>query len=365
MTTLETKQAKKWLARLAVITISILMVMALAAYYLDPFFAYRARDKTFLLNPRFVVPGLIKNHDYDTAVIGSSMIQNFSMPAFREHLKVNPLKATSGGISISETLELYQLFLDEGKAKRFYINIDIGTFASESFMDSNVESIFPGYLMDRYVLNDYQYLLGYEAWMRFIPVSLAIGLAEKASVNLPEKFLTRRSIDRIAEWKDDFSFSRDIVLKEYAEKKYAVSQVSLVNLSERMTENIDLFISRLDLNAGEHIFFFPPYSALYWFDAMRLGYFEYFQNAKDVFIKKLIGHENVRIFDFQNARFIVDLNHYKDTTHYSPDINEWMIECFASGQHEVKAERSVPGSASIEALVNQFMADETNAVFRP
>ena len=35
------------------------------------------------------------------------------------------------------------------------------------------------------------------------------------------------------------------------------------------------------------------------------------------------------VFDFQADVLTMNLDNYKDTTHYKQDINDWMIECFA------------------------------------
>ena len=34
----------------------------------------------------------------------------------------------------------------------------------------------------------------------------------------------------------------------------------------------------------------------------------------------------------------MDLNNYKDTTHYSPEINDWMVDCFANNSYIITEE---------------------------
>ena len=78
--------AKKWLLRLLALTMALVMLMCLCAWCIDPYMLYRVRDNQYLLNSRLVTPGLIKNYDYDTVLIGSSMIQNTDMQRFRDTL---------------------------------------------------------------------------------------------------------------------------------------------------------------------------------------------------------------------------------------------------------------------------------------
>ena len=87
--------AKKWLLRLLALILAIVLLMCACAYLVDPYMQYRVRDNQYLLNSRLVTPGLIKNYDYDTVLIGSSMIQNTDMGLFRETLGGSPLKITT------------------------------------------------------------------------------------------------------------------------------------------------------------------------------------------------------------------------------------------------------------------------------
>lgn len=111
--------------------------------------------------------------------------------------------------------------------------------------------------------------------------------------------------------------------------EYAVSRVNTNGLLDRLRSNIDSFFESIDHEAIEDlVFFFPPYSALYWCNAQDRGYFDDFMAAKRYFISKA-GCINANVYDFQDVEFITALDNYKDTTHYSPVINDWMVKCFA------------------------------------
>ena len=100
-----------------------------------------------------------------------------------------------------------------------------------------------------------------------------------------------------------------------------------------MKTRFDEYISQLDFENGEYTFFFPPYSALYWNYAREAGNAETYLAFKAYAEEKLLEYENVRVFDFQNADFMTDLDNYKDYTHYAPEINNWMLGCFANGKY--------------------------------
>jgi len=119
---------KKWtVSAIAALLALVLLLMGLM-YALDPFFQFRVRDNSYMLNPRYVNPGLIKNHDYDSILIGSSMAQNFDMDIFRQELGGKPLKIAIGGLTALETAEYMELAHSVGKAERYYVCLDLHSY---------------------------------------------------------------------------------------------------------------------------------------------------------------------------------------------------------------------------------------------
>lgn len=122
------------------------------------------------------------------------------------------------------------------------------------------------------------------------------------------------------------------MLENYLSEEYAVSDVVTENLYSRMTNRIDNYLATLDFEKGEHVFFFPPYSSLYWCNAQNKGYFDEYLQAKEYFVQQVSKH-GVMIYDFQCTEATMNLDNYKDTTHYTPEINDWMVECFSNGEY--------------------------------
>ena len=338
--------AKKWLLRLLALSLALVLLLGTAAFLIDPYMQYRVRDNQYLLNSRLVTPGLIKNDDYDTVLIGSSMIQNTDMQLFRDTLGGSPLKITTGAISLTEIQKLTEKIRQVGKAEHYYICLDQYLFAPEKWDDMDR---FPDYLLDDNLFNDYRYLLGYETWMRFIPIDLGLSAAKALHIPLPEKFTRAMSIDGLEDWRDDWTFGEEAVLSLYSpppkDKAYDFD-----TLLARMERRFEEYLGTLDLEHGDYTFFFPPYSALYWNYAFQAGNGEAYLAFKAYAETRLTGRANVRVFDFQNADFITDLNRYKDYTHYAPEINDRMLRCFA------RSEYLVTEAASTENLLEATQA---------
>lgn len=326
-----TRSAKKWIVSFFVLSLLVLILLAAIASIIDPYFQFRAKDNTYFLTAPYVNAGLIKNYHYDTLIVGSCMIGNFDMDQFREELNLNPLKVESGGMGPKAIAAYLNHAAAAGRASQYFVNIDLASFQSSG-------GIINEYLMKTDPISRAKYLLGYETWFRFIPVDCGLMLYKAWKGDFPAGKLTQRtSIDCNGCWNLNEQFGRDVVVRNRKAQLYEVSEVSLDNLYNKLVTQIDSFIAQVDFESGSFTFIFPPYSALYWCDTQDRGYFDTFLAAKCYFIRELL-ERSCNVYDFQSAELTMDLDYYKDSTHYCADINTWMAECFADSDYLVTEE---------------------------
>ena len=324
-------RAGKWFLTVGVMSLMMIVLFVAITCIVDPFFQYRVKDHSYMLNGMYVCGGLIKNYEYDTLIVGSSMTQNFDMDLFRSELGAKPLHIGLGGMSWRETEELLDAADRAGKASDYYVCIDLAGFVDDA------KSTLPDYLLEDTLLAKLRYSLSYESWFRFMPADLGISLLKASGHELPEKYAYSVSIDRLEDWSLDYSFGEDIVLENYQSGAYRVSAVETQDLLERMIRHIDLFAGELDMEGVSYHFFFPPYSSLYWCDAQLQGYYGIYQEAKRYFVEKMTNL-GCTVYDFQTAELTMDLNHYKDTTHYGEWINSQILQWISRGEHRLTKE---------------------------
>lgn len=345
---MEKQITKKWIVFFFCGVFGVLACLCLVAYIVDPFFQFRTKDNAYMLSGQFVSAGLVKNYDYDTLIIGSSMTQNFDMDLFREKLGVKPLHIGLGRMESNEELEFLELAYARGDVDRYYICADMYMFT-----EAPGESKNPQYLLKNGFLSKCRYLLSYEVWARYIPIDIGFMILDRLGISLPQKYQDAKSIDKLENFSLDYTFSEEVVLSNYAGGAYGVSGVEVENLYERMKIQIDNYISGLDFERGEYVFFFPPYSALYWVDTQLTGAFDPYMQGKKYFVQKLTEC-GATVYDFQPAELITDLNNYKDITHYSPAVNDWMVECMAKGENIITVEDCDEKQAELESRVDEF-----------
>lgn len=322
------KNIRNWIKSFFAGVLVFIFLISVIMYIVDPFFQYRVRDNQYLLSARFVSAGLIKNYDYDTLVLGSSMTQNFNMERFRNELGNRPLHIGLGGMKNSEMLELIRLAESVNKASAYYLCIDLNGFVS------NDEGELYGYLLKDDLLSKLRYSLSFEAWVRYIPIDISLSFFKELGVSLPYKVTSSMSIDDLDNWNDDYEFGKNIVLNNYKNSLFSVSKINTNNLLNTMKVNIDMFFTNLQTNNKAINLFFPPYSALYWANSEKEGYLDSYLAAKRYFVEKAIA-KGYNVFDFQSVDLTLNLDNYKDTTHYKQEINDYMIDCFASLENKL------------------------------
>lgn len=326
--------SKKWILTTLSMSIILILVLSLLTYVIDPFYQYHYAEDGYPVNPRYAIPGLIKNYDYDSVLIGSSMTQNFDSQEFKDKLDLDILKVNLGGMNVPDIHLNMDLIQKTGKCKTMFIGIDLHKFAEES-----PETHFPEYLYDGY-WNDYKYLLSSDVYTRFLPLSLAVKGLEALGKPVPSMLASKSDIHTMGYWNDDFKFGEKAVLNTIVKKTNQVSTLNTQYMANRLKYNIDEFYKKLD-HETEYIMFFPPYSAFYWTNCENNGYLNVFFDAKKYFYELSQKHKNIQVYDFQNIDETIDLSYYKDTTHYSKDINSYMVDCFSTKKFLVESSETI------------------------
>lgn len=340
--------AKRWLIIFLSIFLAAVTVIGMTAYLVDPFYQFRYEDRTYFNNTaKFPGPGLVKNYEYDTLIVGSSMTQNFDMELFRQELGVEPLHIGIGGMGLDELLSYIMLCERTGKCDNYYIGID------QYMLTDSIDFITPEYLFNDDPVSALRYLFSYESWFRYIPLDVVLSVISRMSVTMPDKLQQAKNIDYLGNWENDYTFGEDVVIKNYLNNNYGVSSVETDDLYLRMTMQTDKLFEQLPGDKTRYRFFFPPYSVLFWYDAQNDGYIEEYLQIKQYFVEKAQMY-GIEVYDFQSAEFVFDLNNYKDITHYSGEINDWMVQCFAQGLYLADNESIEKSNAKIISGIEVF-----------
>jgi len=307
------------------ISISFILVISLITvnYVIDPYQQYR-KTNFYLFNtenPRYLNAGLVKNYDYDSLIIGSSMMANFNVSDVEKILlfdkAIKPL--TFGGF-ISEEVDTINTALASKNVKNILFGLDIYSFSKYNISSKNNKR-FPLYLYDNSLLNDFTYLLS----LKILKKSFNI-----LSNDFNESKVTNQ-LNELYDWQKEYNafFTGKEVVENY--ENFLKSDRNLLPIY-----NLDILKSNFDnillpvIKSNKKInfiFFFPPYS-IYEYKLMdKEGYLLNNIKFKNFVMNRLKKFKHVSLFDFQVANEItMNKFNYKDTTHYHKRINYWILE---------------------------------------
>ncbi len=343
------KSNKKWALTVLGLTLSVVFILMAINFIVDPLQVYRKAPYApdFSKEQRYQNPGLARNYDYDTIVIGSSMSENLRPSYLNPKLGVKTLKLSIMGSSAKEQNLTANLALGTNKVKNVIWVVDYFSMRGDPNRVRDEYGAFPFYLYDKNPLNDIKYLLNMDTTKQVIHLGfVAAGLEKRINPDL----------NTLNTWGEPTAFGKQRVLAEWQK----VQQGGPVTASEYEYSNV---INNIDVNLISLInkypkvnfyLYYPPYSILqhrFYYDKNPQLFENELGMKKHVF-EKVGLRPNVKIFDFQQEpKVTFNLNNYKDLAHHSPQISQWIIDCIAKGKYRVTKDNLNMGLNTLEKQV--------------
>ncbi|MFD2614004.1 hypothetical protein [Paenibacillus gansuensis] len=311
------------------------LVMAFT-YIVDPFQYYRKAtwyEPLFSLEERFQNPGLAKNYDYDTIIIGSSMTQNFVPSYVNRKLGVQTMKLSMEGSTSKEHNLIANVALKTGKVKNVIWGLDYFSLRGGKDSVRDDQGGFPMFFYDKNPFNDVKYLFNLTTMKEMVKIGDGLLKGDRKVKNL----------DYLNNWNAYAQYGAGRVLKNWQtaralEVDYGKNEDSLDSVKETFEANIlNLVRSRPEV---QFLFYYPPYSVLrqeVWYDLNKKRY-ENQDYMRKYMVEQLTALPNVKMYDFQTEKSITfDLNQYKDISHHSQKVNEYIIDSIAQDRHRATA----------------------------
>ncbi len=347
------KQDRRWIW-IFVLTLAAAMVMVISlVVYVDPFFQYHKPldDFPYIVDHQVNQnPGMARHMDYDSVILGSSMTVNFNTHWFDELLGLKTLKLSYSGAFPKDQANIMDIVFQSGhKIDAAFLGIDVITYTGGV---EETKYPIPAYLYDTSVWNDISYVLNKDVLLQYI----LRPMADPDKTDLATVY---------ASWWTEEYYNKQWVMHNYeppeAVKEEAAPENYIRSVEENLSVNICPYIeSNPDT---EFYIFYPPYSILFWNDVLLENHMEATISEYEYITKRLLAYDNVRVFFFPNQEWIVcNLDNYADYSHYHPNINRYMTECFASGECEVTNENLEAELLKMRGIVAAYDYEELFSV---
>lgn len=292
----------------------ILLVVAV-----DPFFHYHKPLKNIYYvidNQLSQNPGIAKNFEYDSVILGSSMTVNFDTRLFAETMGLNTVKLSYNAAYPKDNDNIMQLVRQsDNEIKEIFLGIDIHTYKASP---GAVAYEIPEYLYDDSLFNDVFYLLNKDVLLDYI----LMPQVKRESTPLNEIY---------SSWQK-MVYSEAMVAEIYEPPsgffEMLPEDIYRDNIEENMRTYILPYIESMP--DTQFTIFFPPYSVLYWYGKYADGSLAAELEGERQIMELLFLYPNVRVYYFQDMfDFITDLNNYCDQSHYVHEMNDQMTLWFA------------------------------------
>lgn len=338
-------------------TIAALAVAGGATVVLDPFFHFhKALDGVeYPLEDgmeRYLNDGIIKTYDYDAAIVGTSMMQNFKASQFDELFGTKSIKVTY-------TAETYYV-IDQEVRKVLETNPETKCIFrcldyNKIFQDGKVRNYndYPDYLYDDNIFNDVNYVFNKEI---FLDSTLPV-----IKYNMDGKQTT--SMDDYSFWEWQHPVGREHVLESYERPQEEVKEQKTFTeedaqtVTNNVTENV---IRTVEENPDTMFYFYtPPYSVAFWDEAKRNGDLVRYFEAEKLQAELLLPYDNVKLYTFADHYDITDnLDNYMDPTHYGSKISDKIIDWIYEGKGLLTEENYQEKIQEMEEYYLSFDYDE-------
>jgi hypothetical protein len=321
------KAGKTMFLRFIYVTIILGLFVALLTITIDPLQFYRQASwysPIYSNEQRYQNPGLARHYDYDTIILGTSMTENFLPSEVDRAMGGHSLKLSMRGSTSDEQYKIAELALQTGKVKRVIWGIDYFALKMNDQPDNN--NVFPDYLYDNNVWNDYSYWYSFSIYKQF-----AVGISRKLFGNEPT------SIEYLYNWNSKVNYSATNVLQAYDEARYIENSFELNEQPlEVVQQNFNTYVLSLVEQYPDVAFnfYYPPYSILrqrVWKDTNNLRY-DNQMTMRNWMFRQLDQYRNTRVYDFQSEQdWTYNLALYKDLSHHNEDVNTWIAQAIGRG----------------------------------
>ena len=331
---------KTWSILTAGALIAALLTISLTVIVIDPFQVYRLAasymppiDRTTQV---YANAGIARNYEYDSAIVGTSVTENFHPRLMDEKLGGRFIKlCSSAGTTYSHAI-LLDLAFRTHDMRRIVYGLDVYSFIGDL---TETPTPVPLYLYDDNFFNDAQYWLNRSVLGSFLPRCLrAWGQKQDDTIR-----------DTMYDWGDEYQYGKEYVMynQSFPEPESRLEADNFVDICKANLEvNLIPFIESHPETQFD--FFYPPYSAAEWASMESKGILEAMLTLRGVCYDALQGYENVAIYDFAaHEEWTLDLHNYKDMLHYGPWINDAMVDAIAAGEFIVQNRTQLDAATEI------------------
>lgn len=334
------KSHKKFIFFSLLLPLPFILILFTLLYIRDPFWFFHKpwfREESFMKDMRMQARGIILHKDFDSVIIGTSMLENTSAKEASEKLGGKWVNLSIAGSTFAERFVILNYLFKHKDIKNIIYSLDIRDLNN---LDAPKNRNFLATYDDK--INN---LFGIYLSHRFITCALTFSKKEKCIGKNNLDILTnwwledQKYFGGFEKWNkgwwSDKNFQNEILKAQDFKPNFNIDVSDFKNYTEK---HLLSFIKKYQ-NTQFHLIV-PSYSRL---NYRILSYGEYYNKNSELFskyyaivswlIKETNKYPNVKIYGFDDLAYADDIRNYKDPAHYNIDMNSIQLDAIKNGTH--------------------------------
>jgi len=345
------------------VSVSLILSFFSMLYAYDPlqlFHKHWHGDKRVLSRDmRAQAAGILNTYDYDSIILGTSMLANTSAKEASAVFGAKFLNVSFPGSDFYERSFVLKYALKNKKVKKVLYSLDDIGLVEGRERDASDFS----YLYDTNRFNDFKiYITKKQLTCLFLFSSSPQCQGEVRDIDRPTAWYYKQEHKQrfggMKNWfkaknspqiKKAFANILDVTKKiknREVAKKFPLEEKKL-ELKNYLDKNIISIAQQY--KDTEFILMLPPYSRLNY--AMNAQYdkqkFELYLSSLLYLVVKSSEVKNIKIFAWGNEKFVDQIKNYKDPSHYEYTFNSWMLK-------QIKLKQGLLNNDNVNSYINLF-----------
>lgn len=339
---------KKYVIFVLAIPLPLIALLTINLYLYDPaqiFHKPYLRKPTFFSDMRVAARGIIQHYNFDSYILGTSMLENTSAKEVKEKLGGEWVNISMSGSTFRERATAMRYLFGIKQPKQILYSLDYLTGVNEKnrdnmpiklYNDSNLDD-FSFYLNDRFVLcsliwSKKKHCVGdSKAKIEDSLVSWIDWQDMKGRFGGFENWVKFKNNEQI---KGAFK-----VMSQYEKTESHLGTAKDLNMQiqENIIKNILSFVEQN--KTTKFYFIVPTYSRLnYKINHHFGGSFLQFHSTLLWLVSEIEKYPNATLYGFDDIDYADKIANYKDLTHYNIDMNSMQLDAIRDNTHRLTSE---------------------------
>jgi len=330
-------------------------------------------EEFYIKEMRFQSAGIINNIDFDSAIVGTSMAENFDINEASKILGGKFVNLSTSGSILKERKIILDYLLNKKKIKKLIISLD-GATKHQRHKGAPVDAwsiLYNNNPFDDMIVYTNNKYFPYVNCLDFFDNSLWLfDNCPKSKIvtdlnnltpwgNSPKTLLLFGGLDSWLSHRNATQNSLDAIknagnlIKTNKSLRAKENDYNLADYNEFKKNIVPIIIKNPKI---KFIFFFPPYSLVSYaidYQVRPTNFHQYKDFIRNVVLESE-KYKNVELYWFNNKDIIDDLANYKDLKHYHPKFNSFFLRAFSKKEFVINVDNYKSLIQSLEVKVSNY-----------